>query len=176
LALAGGSVPEACELAWRHGIAGSGSFLITDAAGRSASVEFNAGGVDVLPARDGICVHANHPEGPATSKRELYPDAAEKENSLFRAGRLRELLEQGRGRLSPTGAIAALGEHSRRARGLCRHVEDNSEGLATTAAVIAQPAAGVLHVVAGPPCRGRRVEHRIDGPGPALTAAASVLP
>lgn len=45
LALAGSSVPEALELAERHGIAGQGSLLIGDGGGESCSVEFNGGGV-----------------------------------------------------------------------------------------------------------------------------------
>jgi hypothetical protein len=160
LALASGSVPAAAELALRHGIRESGNCLITDAAGRSASVEFNAGGVSVLPARDGIAVHANHPEGPQTAPLELYPDAEEMEHSRYRAARLRELLESHRVRLTPAGALAALADHSRRPRGLCRHVEDNREAMATTAAVIAEPAEGVLHVVPGQPCRGKAVVYR----------------
>jgi hypothetical protein len=165
LALASGSVEEAAELARRHGVAGSGNALLSDAAGRCASVEFNAGGVSVLPARDGIAVHANHPQGAETSPLEHYPDPAERENSRYRAARLRQLLEAQRGRLTPATALAALSEHTERPRGLCRHAEDNAEGLATTAALIAEPADGVLHVVRGPPCRGAPIAyHLASGP------------
>ena len=46
----------------------SGNCLISDASGVSASVEFNAGGVSVVSAQDGIAAHANHPRVQATSK------------------------------------------------------------------------------------------------------------
>ena len=161
LALASGSVPEAAELAQRHGIAQCGNCLITDAAGRSACVEFNAGGVSILPARDGLSVHANHPEGEKTAPLELCPSPTIAEHSRNRAARLRELLELHRGRLTPESALAALADHSRRPLGICRHAEDDPEELATTAAILAEPAKGILHVVRGQPCQGKAVVYRV---------------
>lgn len=152
LALAGRSVQDAVELARSHGIAGAGNCLISDPGGESLSVEFNAGGVSVVPARDGIATHANHPEGPETAPFEHYPDAVEKKLSRHRAGRLRELLERQRGGLTVGGAFAALSDHEQHPRGICRHEIGDMPGGATTAAVVASPARGRLHVVRGQPC------------------------
>ena len=182
LALASGSVPEASDLAQRHGIAGSGNVLLTDAAGRTAAVEFNAGGVSVVPGRDGICVHANHPEGPLTSPLEHYPNAVEREHSRYRAARLRTLLESGchasprcpaekhvpqrardmlladnarsmaPGGLAPAAVFAALADHGEHGRGLCRHAEEGVEEI-TTASLVAEPSRGLLHAVRGQPCK-----------------------
>ena len=145
-------MPEAADLARRHGIVGSGNVLLTDAAGRTASVEFNAGGVSVVPGRDGICVHANHPEGPLTSPLEHYPNAVEREHSRYRASRLRGFLDAQRGRLSAKGVFAALADHGEHGRGVCRHAEEGVEEI-TTAALVAEPSGGLLHAVRGHPCR-----------------------
>jgi len=84
LTLAGKSVHEGVDLARKFGIAGSGSLLISDAQGESLSVEYNVGGVSIVPAKDGIATHANHPEGEETAPFEHYPDEIEKENSRYR--------------------------------------------------------------------------------------------
>jgi hypothetical protein len=68
LALAGASVHQAVELARRFGIRGQGNTLLSDGAGESLSVEVNAGGVSVVPAKEGIATHANHPEGAETRR------------------------------------------------------------------------------------------------------------
>ena len=117
--------------------------------------------VSIVPARDGIATHADHPEGRETGPFEHYPDTAEMELSRHRAGRPRELLAAQRGRLTVGGAFAAMSDHERHPRGICRHeVGDIPDG-ATTAAVVAEPARGRLHVVRGRPCCNTPVTHTI---------------
>lgn len=149
LALAADSVREAGELAKERGIAGTGNVLLSDRHGESLSVEFNAGGVSIVPARNGIATHANHPEGEKTAPFEHYPDDIERENSRYRASTVRELLEADRGRLTTQKAMMCLADHSRYPRGICRHTP---EGLCTTAAVVVEPTKGKLHVTRGPAC------------------------
>jgi hypothetical protein len=74
LTLAGRSVHEGVELARKHGLRDAANCLISDPQGESLSVEWNAGGVNVIPARDGIATHANHPEGKDTAPLEDFPD------------------------------------------------------------------------------------------------------
>ena len=152
LALAGKSVHEAVELARKHGIAGSGNCLISDPQGESLSVEFNAGGVSVVPAKDGIATHANHPEGEETKPFEQYPDKVERDNSAFRMNGLWELLNSERGRLTPQRAHMFLADHSRYPRGICRHIIGDDRQRCTTATVVAEPTKGRLHVTRGPAC------------------------
>ncbi len=152
LALAGRSVDEAVELARRHGISTVGSFLISDASGQSVSVESNAAGVDVIPARDGIAVHANTPLGAGTATLEHHPLAIKREDSRYRMHRLRELLEAERGRLTAQRAMMCLADHSHYPWGLCRHPADAEPDFRTSAAVIAEPTRGLLHVTRGNPC------------------------
>ena len=161
LALAGGSVGEAAELARTHGLKGSGNLLISDASGASASVEFNAGGVSVVPAREGIATHANHPEGPETSPFDDTSNRLGRRDSARRAFRMRELLETERGRLTAQSALTLLADHTDYPWGICNHAEGRTPDRLTTAAVVADPARGTLHVVRGSPCANRPVTYSL---------------
>ena len=153
LALSGSSTEEAQYLADKFGISGAGNCLISDAQGVSVSVEFNCGGVSIVPARNGIATHANHPEGDNTAPFEDYADDIEKENSRYRMHALWRLLDAERGRLTPQKCLASLGDHSRYPRGgICRHMIGGMTDPCTTAAVVAEPTRGKLHVVRGPVC------------------------
>ena len=63
-----------------------------------------------------------------------------------------KLLNAERGRLTAQRALMCLADHSRYPRGICRHMVGKSVGMGTTAAVVAEPARGRLHVVRGNPC------------------------
>jgi len=164
MALAGRSVDEAAELARSHGLRASGNCLLTDASGSSASVEFNAGGVSVVPAHDGIAVHANHPEGAETLPfDDTIRNRRLREDSSYRAGRLRELLEGERGRLTAPKALSLLADHGHYPLGVCNHTRDRDPECYTTAAVVADPVMGNLHVVRGSPCANWPVRYSISG-------------
>ena len=153
LALAGRTVNEAVEIATEFGIRGAGNCLISDSQGSCISVEYNAGGVSVIPAKAGIATHANHPEGAATAEYEDYQPESEAANSRRRMHGLWNLLDSERGRLTPQKALHALADHSRYPLGICRHIVEGQQDHATTAAVVAEPLKGRLHVVRGNPCR-----------------------
>lgn len=161
LTLAGNSVHEGAELARKHGLLGTGNCLISDPQGESLSVEWNAGGVSIVPAQDGIATHANHPEGEETAPFEDYPDEIEKENSRYRMHGLWNLLDAERGRLTPQKALMCLANHTHYPRGICRHVMGETKDGGTTAAVVAEPTRGKLHVVRGNPCSNWPVTHTI---------------
>lgn len=152
LALAGDSAADAAELAEKRGIRSSGNALVSDANGESLSVEFNVGGVSVIPARDGISTHANHPEGEKTSPFEDYPDPIERENSRYRMSGLWGLFNAERGRLTPQSALHVMADHSRYPRGVCRHITGQDLEQGTSACVVAEPTRGRLHVTRGHPC------------------------
>jgi isopenicillin-N N-acyltransferase-like protein len=166
LALASGSVHEAIELAQRHGIRGAGSCLLTDGRGESASVEFNAAGVNVVPAKDGIATHANHPEGSETSRLDCSWERhgyapSERECSTWRMHGLWGLLHAERGRLTAQKALLLLGDHTNYPHSICRHEVGGQPEQETTAAVVAEPVQGRLHVVRGQPCANRSVTYTI---------------
>jgi isopenicillin-N N-acyltransferase-like protein len=152
LALAGNSIETGIELANKYGLQGSGNCLIADKTGRSASIEFNKGGVDVLRDREGILVHANHPNGKKISRFEKYDDLIEKNNSRFREQRLHSLLENKKGELTASNIITLLADHENHPRGVCRHMIGQSSDYHTTAAIVADPSKMKLYVVCGNPC------------------------
>jgi len=150
LALALHSVDEAEEMAMQHGIKGVGNFLISDGSGQSRSFEINVGGVSILAQQDGILTHANHPEGARTAPFEDYPYQDTKSDSLYRMHGLWRLLDAERGRLTPQKTLMLLADHTMYPGGPCKHF--CTSGAQTTAAVIAEPTHGKLHVVRGQPC------------------------
>lgn len=161
LALAGGSVYEAQELAAKYGILGSGNCLISDAHGNSLSVEFNMSGADFIRPTKGILAHANHPVGKKTALFEDYPGRVEKKDSRYRSSCLWKLLNAERGRLTAQRALMCLADHSHYPRGLCRHKIGERTDLLTTASVVAESGKGLLHVVKGSPCANWPVTYSI---------------
>jgi hypothetical protein len=166
LSLASGSVGEAITLAQRHGIRGAGNWLLTDAHGESASVEFNGDGVSIIPARDGIATHANHPEGAETSRldcdwRRHGYGPGERETSNWRMHGLWRLLNDERGRLSAQKALMLLADHTRYPHNICRHQVQGKPEMETTAAIVAEPAKGLLHAVRGQPCANAPVTYTL---------------
>jgi isopenicillin-N N-acyltransferase like protein len=152
LALSMNSIDPAVELALKCGIQGSGNCLLSDPAGRSASVEFNAGGVSLVPAENGISIHANHAVGEKTVPFLHIPHPGLRGNSFYRQRRLRELLQAEQGRLTAQKAMTALSDHAVYPGGICRHAFEDRPGWCTTAAIVAEPAKGKLHVTRGQPC------------------------
>ena len=153
LALAGDSIESAVELAERYGIAGAGSHLIMDRTGTSCSVEYNKGGVGVVPARSGISTHGNHPEAEVTRGHEdLMWEASERENSRYRMHGLWGLLDGERGRLTAQRAMQLLGDHTYYPQGICRHWIAGEPESETVSAAVVEPSKGLLHVVRGQPC------------------------
>jgi isopenicillin-N N-acyltransferase-like protein len=166
LALAGASVGEAIELARRFGIRGEGNCLLSDAQGESASVEFNAAGVSAVPSREGIATHANHPEGAATGRLDCSWEArgygpSERECSAWRMHGLAQRLNAERGRLTAQRAMMLLADHTHYPQGICRHWVEGRPEQETTAAVVAEPTRGRLHVVRGQPCANWPVTYTI---------------
>jgi isopenicillin-N N-acyltransferase-like protein len=162
LALAGASVHEAVELAERYGIQGQGSHLLLDQTGAACTVEYNVGGVSTVWARDGIAVHANHPEGERTA-RHADPtwEVGEQVCSRFRMRRLREILDAERGRLMAPSAMLALADHAGYPQSICRHWVAGKPNSETVAAAVADPVRGQLHVVRGQPCSNWPVSYSI---------------
>jgi hypothetical protein len=144
------SVDEAAELVQAHGRNGTGNTLMADAAGKSISVETNAGGQAYIRDVDGINVHTNHALRENTLAFAEYAPGDSESDSVFRHEQLCRRFERERGRLAPAKVLALLAEHAGYPRGTCKHRSDNGD--ITTAAVIAEPTRGLLHVVRGQPC------------------------
>jgi isopenicillin-N N-acyltransferase-like protein len=161
LALASPDIAAMVELAREYGVRGAGNFLFSDSKGDSVSVEFNAGGVDFVYPENGILVHANHPLGEKTAAFEDYPDEAEKKNSRYRQEKFSELLYNNTGSFDRDRAFACMADHSAWPRGICRHIIGEREDECTTAALVAEPAAGRLSICKGPACLNDYVTYSI---------------
>ena len=152
LVLESESVSDVITLIERHGLATPGSLTIGDAAGRVIALENTDHGHAVVDAADGILVHANHIDAPGLKGYGHYPEP-ERSASYRRQARLSEQLDAERGRLTPSLAMRCLMDHANYPRSICRH-PSSAEDIQTTAAIVAEPTLGLLHIIRGSPCQG----------------------
>ncbi len=152
LVLEAGSVDEVLALVHRCGVQTAGNLTIGDASGRAVAIEITDHGVGIVEAEDGVLVHANHICSPGLV---CYEDYAEPERSASyaRQARLRELLAAERGWLTAPLAMRALMDHANYPRSICRHPSVPGD-IGTTAALVVEPAAGLMHVIRGQACQG----------------------
>jgi isopenicillin-N N-acyltransferase-like protein len=160
LALEAESVDEVIGLVERHGVATAGNLTIGDATGRVVAVENIDQGHGIVEAQDGMLVHANHIDTPELRSQEEYPEP-ERSGSHRRQRRLRELLDAERGRLTAPLAMRCLMDHADFPGSICRHASFPGD-IQTTAALIVEPAAGLLHVTRGQPCRGWTATYSLE--------------
>jgi len=153
------SVAEVAAMTLANGIDTSCHSTVVDSHGGIAGIECTDGGIDVLEPENGIYVHANAVRGKdALRVTEIDLETFKREESFTRERRFRELAEAEQGRITPQKLMAFLGDHSGHPVGICRHQSDEAR---TTAAVVAEPAAGVLHVVRGNPCSNWSVSYAL---------------
>ncbi len=152
LVLEADSVTDVVELANKFGIATPGNLTIGDRTGRVVAIENTDHGHGVVEATDGILVHANHIVTPSLVPYETYAEP-ERSASQQRQARLTRLLETERTRLTAPLAMRCLTDHANFPRSICRHA-GSPDDIQTTAALVVEPALGLLHAVRGQPCRG----------------------
>jgi isopenicillin-N N-acyltransferase-like protein len=152
LTLEAGSVDEVLALIDKHGVATPGSLTVGDRTGRVVAVENTDGGYGIVESQDGILVHANHIDSPGLGPREDYREP-ERSGSCRRQQRMRTLLDAERGRLTAPLAMRCLMDHTGYPGSICRHASFAGD-IQTTAALVVEPAAGLLHVTRGQPCQG----------------------
>lgn len=164
------SVDQVREITLSHGLAAAGNILVSDTRGGSLSVESTSGGIGFREPENGLLAHTNHVLDPALAGFEdhRWPGL---DGSRHRLARVRRLLEERSDRLDGPGCLEILADHDGYPdRSICRHPAPNGNDYGrrsrTTAAVVAEPAAGLLRVARGQPCLNRAVTHSI-GSGPA---------
>lgn len=130
----------------------SANFVVGAAGGAIVDVEASPDHVSVIAPTDGIVTHSNHflTAGHGESLLEkLSP------NTLYRADRMRALLEPGRGALTLAHLQAAMRDHVGAPYGICRHPDPDqpaAKRTMTVGAVLIDLDARVMHVADGPPC------------------------
>lgn len=152
-------VADVVELARRHGVDTASHTTVADEEGGALGIEIGRGGIGVCRPKAGIYVHANAVRsGQRLQQHENCGRSFSRENSLHRETRLRELLERDAGRLTAQLAYMAMCDHQNFPKSLCRHESTNAM---TTAAVVAEPTRGLLHVSRGSPCQNWPVTYRL---------------
>jgi isopenicillin-N N-acyltransferase-like protein len=152
------TLADVLDLLQRVPVCSSGNYVVCDGAGRIADVELTPDGPTVLEdGGAGFLVHTNHfvcapHAGPAA-------DAASVPDSFPRLRRMRELVADGLGRLTVEDLKRILADHDGQPTSICRHPHAGPDHPSvsargrTVASLIAEPAAGRLHVSRGNPCR-----------------------
>lgn len=152
LAIFSSSLEEAAELAREYGVRGVSHVTIAEGSGRALGFEMCSEGASLIRGRAGVYAHANHTV--AAGFRLLEDDECRAQHrkgaSEHRQRRLYELMEQERGRLTPQLMLRLLSDHQNFPKSICSH---RGAGYLTSAAVVAEPTRGLLHVTRGAPCQ-----------------------
>lgn len=127
---------------------------LADARGNIAGLESVYDGCTVLEPRRGVLVHANHYE---------TDDYTEKDgartyitDSFQRAPRLRRLIDQHYGDLTPEIMMTLMADHEGHPTSICRHIDPAQPpefASRSTASLIMVPAEGKIFLSSGPPCK-----------------------
>ncbi len=135
----------------------SANFVIGAAGGPIVDLESSPDHVSRLDPQDGIITHSNHFLTPGHGESLLEKISP---NTLYRADRMRALLERGRGVLSFADMRAAATDHFGAPYAICRHPdarEPSARRTMTVGAVLIDLDARVMHVANGPPCSNEYV-------------------
>ena len=135
----------------------SANFVIGAAGGHIVDMESSPDHVSRLDAQDGIVTHSNHflSTGHGESLLEKISP-----NTLYRADRMRALLNPHRGALAFAHMRAAAMDHFGAPYAICRHPDPNQPSekrTMTVGAVLIDLEARTMHVANGPPCANEYV-------------------
>jgi isopenicillin-N N-acyltransferase-like protein len=138
-------------------VCSSGNYVLCDGAGRIADVELTPDGFTVTEdSGAGFITHTNHflcaPHDCAANRDASVPD------SFPRLQRMRALIAAKFGSITVDDMKSFLADHAGQPTSICRHPHDGPDHPSvsargrTVASLIAEPAAGRLHVSRGNPC------------------------
>lgn len=143
---------------------GIGYYHLADAAGHMAGIESVHDGFTVMEPERGILVHANHYETSAYSEVDgahMYiPD------SFQRAPRLRALIKEHYGLLTPELMMTLLADHDGYPNAICRHVDTSKPpdfASISAASVIMVPAERTMYLCCGQPCENKYRQYSLNG-------------
>ncbi len=135
---------------------------LADASGGMAGIEAVNDDVHLLtPERDRL-IHANHYETERFKDGDWTPQLIP--DTQARAGRMRQLVQELEGHITPEAMMAVLGDHEGFPNSVCRHVDPSKPpqlASATKASLVMVPAEGLLYLAAGPPCEYGFLEYRV---------------
>jgi isopenicillin-N N-acyltransferase like protein len=130
----------------------SANYVIGAAGGEIIDFETSPDHVSYLHPVAGMVTHSNHfvSAGHGESQMERIGP-----NTLFRAARMRRLLERGKGQIGLQLMKQAMSDHFSEPNSLCRHPDPGqaaAKRTMTAGAVLIDLDDRVMHVADGPPC------------------------
>lgn len=140
----------------------SGNFVVGAAGGEIVDLETSPDAVSYLYPVDGIVTHANHFVGAGHGESQMEKVAP---HTLFRAARMRRLLERGERAIDRAVMVRAMSDHFGAPNALCRHPDPRQPAARrtmTTGAVLIDLEERVMHVADGPPCANAFIPHSLN--------------
>lgn len=159
-------LPEVMTVLASVPVCSNGNYVICDGTGKIADVELTSDGPLVVDgSHGGFIAHSNHflcaPHACQANFEKSLPD------SFPRLSRMQQLISEKLGSITVDDLKAFLSDHSGHPVGICRHPHDGpgdailpSSGK-TVAALIAEPARGLLHIARGNPCSNSFATYRL---------------
>jgi isopenicillin-N N-acyltransferase-like protein len=152
------SLDDVLALLRRVPVCSSGNYVLCDGAGRIADVELTPEGFGLIEDRgEGFITHSNHfvcsPYSCAATDQASVPD------SFPRLSRMHNLVASRSSHVTIEDLKRFLADHDGYPTAICRHPHSGPDHPSvsargrTTASLIAEPAAGRLHVARGNPCQ-----------------------
>lgn len=141
---------------------GVGHVLVGDKSGYLAGIESTYDDHAIIDPAAGVLVHANHYESERFKKTDgaytYIPD------SFHRANRLRQLISEAHGTITPESMMRFLGDHDGHPKSVCTHVDPSVPPVFAALSVaswIMVPEQQRMLVAAGPPCEHEYVEYTV---------------
>jgi isopenicillin-N N-acyltransferase-like protein len=141
----------------------SANFVIGSAGGEIIDLETSPDHISYIYPSEGVVSHSNHFMGAGHGESQMEKIGP---NTLYRANRLRRLLQQGAGAINVEGMKEAMSDHFAAPNAICRHPDPRqpeAKRTMTAGAVLIDLDARVMHVADGPPCENPFVPFTIDG-------------
>lgn len=152
------SVSGILDLLRRVPVCSSGNYVVCDSVGHIADIELTPDGFNVLEDKgDGYITHTNHFLCGAHACRANHEISVP--DSFPRLERIRQLVPEKFGSITVDDLKRFLADHSGQPTSICRHPHDGPDHPSvsargrTVASLIAEPAAGRMHVARGNPCQ-----------------------
>jgi isopenicillin-N N-acyltransferase-like protein len=150
------SLSEAIKAVVTAKVGVSFNFLIAHRDGEAMDLEASPVDVGFLHPQDGILTHSNH--FIALSNRSDLVDIfkAEAPDTLYRAHRARQLLEQEKGQIDVGSFQRTFRDHFSHPNSICRHVDTRDpepKHLTTLSSVIMDLTARAFYFTEGTPCQ-----------------------
>lgn len=141
---------------------GVGYYHLADKNGQMAGIESTYDDYRIINPEDNVLVHANHYETAEYKKNDLAYTYIK--DSFGRSKRLRELVSEYFGCITPEHAMDFLRDHAGHPDSICRHVNGRNPGdmaSESRASIVMVPEERKVYIAFGPPCENPYYEYSV---------------